>query len=52
MSSVLIEIWSTEKSYTVPFNKISLCSSFVKSCDIPPKQNLFELILSYALKNL
>ena len=43
MSSFLIELWSTEKSYIVPFNEISLCSSFVKSCDILPKQTLYQL---------
>ena len=40
MSSFLIELWSTEKSYTVRFNEISLCSSFVKSFDALPKQKL------------
>ena len=40
MSSFLIELWSTEKSYTVRFNEISLSSSFVKSFDALPKQKL------------
>ena len=40
MSSFLIELWSTGKSYTVPFKKISFCSSFVKSFDTLPKQKL------------
>ena len=31
ISSFLIELWSTEKSYTVSFKEISLCLSFVKS---------------------
>ena len=38
MSSFLSEIWSIEKSYTVPFKEISLCSSFVKLFDTLPKQ--------------
>ena len=49
MSSFLIEVWLTEKSYTVPFNEISLCSSFVKSCETLPKQKLFQLMLSFPL---
>ena len=49
MSSFLIELWSTEKSYTVPFNESSLCSSFVKSFDTLPKQKLYQLMLSFAL---
>ena len=40
MSSFLIELWSTEKSYTVPLKRNSLCSSFVKSCYRLPKQKL------------
>ena len=36
MPTFLIELWSTEKSCTVPFNEISLCSSFVKYCDTLP----------------
>ena len=49
MSSILIETWSTEKSQTVPFKEISLCSSFVKSFDMLPKQKLYQLMLSFAL---
>ena len=49
MSSFLIELWSTEKSYTVPVNEISLFSTFVKSCDMLPKQELYQLMLSFAL---
>ena len=44
MSSFLIELWSTEKSYTVPSKRISLCSSFVKSFDTLPKQKLYQLM--------
>ena len=40
MSSFLIELWSTEKSYTLPFKEISLCSSLIKSCDTVRKQEL------------
>ena len=40
MSSFLIELWSTKKSYTVPFNESSLCSSVVKSFDTLPNQKL------------
>ena len=49
MSSFLIELWSTEKSYTVPFKEISLCSPFVKSFDALPKPKLSQLMLSFAL---
>ena len=49
MSSFLIELRSTEKLYTVPFNEISLCLSFVKFCDTLPKQKLYQLMLSFAL---
>ena len=49
MSSFLIELRSTEKLYTVPFNEISLCSSFVKFCDTLPKQKLYPFMLSFAL---
>ena len=49
MSSFLIEPWSTEKSYTVPFNEVSLCSSFVKSRDLLSRQKLHQLMLSFAL---
>ena len=41
MSSFLIELWPSGKSYTVPFKGISLCSSFVKSFDTHPKQKLY-----------
>ena len=49
MSSFLIELWSTEKSYTVPFKEISLYSSFEKSFDMLPKQKLYLLMLSFTL---
>ena len=49
MSSFLIEVWLTETSNTVPFNEISLCSSFVKSCETLPKQKLFQLMFSFPL---
>ena len=49
MSSILIKLWSTEKSYTVAFNEISLYSSFVKFCDTLSKQKLYQLMLSFAL---
>ena len=49
MSSFLIKVWSTGKSYTVPFNEISLCSSFVKSGETLPKQKLFQLMLPFPL---
>ena len=48
MSSFLIELWSTQKSYTVPFKEVSSCSSFVKSFDTLPKQKLYQLMLSFA----
>ena len=50
MSSFLNELWLTEKSYTVVFKETSLCSSVVKSFDMRPKQKLFQLMLSFALK--
>ena len=43
MSSFSIELWSTQKSYAVPFKEISLCSSFVKSFDTLPKKNYTNL---------
>ena len=49
MSSFLIELWSAGKSYTVPFTEISLCSSFVKTFDLLPKQKLSQLMLSFSL---
>ena len=45
----LTELWSTEKSYTVPFKETSPCSSFVKSFDSVSKQKLYQLMLSFAL---
>ena len=48
-SCFLIELWSTKKSYTVPFKEISFCSSIVKSFDTLPKQKLYELMLSIFL---
>ena len=48
MSSFLIELWSTQKSYTVPFKEVSICSSYVKSFDTLPKQKLYQLMLSFA----
>ena len=49
MSSFLNELWSIEKSYAVPFKAISLCSSFAKSFDMPPKQKLYQRMLSFLL---
>ena len=49
MCSFLIELWSTEKSCTIPFKEISLCSSFIKSFDMLPKQKLYQLMLSFTL---
>ena len=43
MSSFLIELWSTEKSYIVRFKEVSLCSCFAKSFDMFPKQNYTNL---------
>ena len=51
MTSFLIELWSAEKSCTLPFVEISLSSSFVKSFDTFPKQTLYQLMLSFALKS-
>ena len=48
MSSFLIELWSAEKSCTVPFKEISFCSSFVKFFDMLPKEYLYQLILLLA----
>ena len=45
ISSFLIELWSTEKSSTLPFKEFSLCSSF----DMLPKQKLYQLMLLFAL---
>ena len=33
----------------VPFKKVSLCLSFVKSFDMLPKQKLYQLMLSVTL---
>ena len=55
MSPFLSEPLSTEKSCTVPFNEISQCSSFVKSFDTLPKQNLYQnmlVILCFKFVNL
>ena len=41
MSSFSIELWSTEKLYTVPFKEISLCSPFVKSFDTLQGKGIF-----------
>ena len=49
MYSFLTELRSTEKSYTVPFNEISSCSSFVESFDTLPEQKLYQLMLPFAL---
>ena len=46
MSSFLIELWSTEKSYTVLFKEVLLWSSFVKSFHTLPKQKLYQLMFS------
>ena len=40
-----MELWSTEKLYTVPFNEISLSSFFVKSCNKIPKDIIYQLML-------
>ena len=49
MSSFLFELWSTEKSYKVPFKEVSLYSSFVKSFDTLPKQKFYQIVLSFVL---
>ena len=49
MSTFLIELWSTEKSFSVPVKEISLCSSFLKPFDMLPKQKLYQHMLSFAL---
>ena len=41
MSSFLIELWSTEKSYPLPFKEVSLCSFFVISLEMLAKENSF-----------
>ena len=35
-----MKLYSTKKSYTVTFNEVSLCSSFVKPFDTLPNQKL------------
>ena len=49
MLSFLIQLWSIEKSYIVPFKKKSFGSSFVKSFGSIPKEKLYLLKLSLAL---
>ena len=49
MSSFLIELCSTEKSYTTSFKEISHCSSFAKPFDTLPKQKLNQVMLTFAL---
>ena len=49
MPSFLTELWSSEKSYLLPFKEISVCSSSVKSFDTLPKQTLYHLVLSFSL---
>ena len=49
MSSFLTELWATEMLYTIPFNEISIYSSFAKSSDMLPEQKLYQLMLSFAL---
>ena len=41
MYSFSIELWSIEKSYTIPFKEILLYLSLVKSFDTLPKQKLY-----------
>ena len=45
----LIDLWSTEKSYTVPFIEIQLCSSPVKIFDTLFKQKIYHFALSFVL---
>ena len=47
MSSFLMELCLTEKSYKVPFEQTSLWSSFVKSFDTLPKQKLY--LITYVI---
>ena len=49
MSSFLFELWSSEESYTVSIKEIPLCSYFVKSFDMLPKQKLYQFMLLLAL---
>ena len=48
------ELWSTEKPYIVPFKEISLCSSFVKSFHMLPKQKIIPtyVIVRFKFVNL
>ena len=41
MPSFLTELWSTEKSYAIPFKEIPLCSSFVKTFHTLPKEKFY-----------
>ena len=54
MSSFLIELWSTEISYTVvPFKEISLCPYFIKSSDAVSKKCIpTYVMLSLKFANL
>ena len=49
MSSFLVELWSTEKSYIIRFKEISLCSSFVETFDMLSKQILYQLMILFTL---
>ena len=48
MSSFLIEQWSTEKPYAIPFKESLLCSSFVKPFNTLPKQNYCKLCYHFS----
>ena len=53
MSSFSVGLWSTVKSYTVPFKEISLCSSFLKPIDMFPKKIIpTYVIICYKFANL
>ena len=51
-----MKFWSTEKSYTITFKEILLCSSFSKYFDAFPKQKvnvtLYYLTLLFKYVNL
>ena len=49
MSTFLIELWSTEKSYTALFKESTFCSLFMKSFDTFSKQKLYQLVLLFLL---
>ena len=49
MSFFLVELWSTEKSYIIPFKEICLCSSFVETFDMLSKQILYQLMILFTL---